>query len=207
MRAIHRLQTRQPNHSSVSITASNARKCCASNPRPPKQTPAIREPNLNPRFPCCASRAHQFHFHKLRCLVALRLSRPGRFPQPLFPGDEMWRTQPAFVAKRSDTLPTPHLLGNQLSPTSPTRSCFAVVASSPNIATPALAPARCPSRSAHIRSSHLQTIQRSIYRADVRKSQSLNSRNSVRWARCLEFPSFLVFSLLLGYVFTVDDGR
>jgi hypothetical protein len=34
LRAIHRLQTRQPNHSAVSTTASNARKCCASNPRP-----------------------------------------------------------------------------------------------------------------------------------------------------------------------------
>ena len=63
---------------------------------------------------------------------------PACFPQALFPGEEMWRTQPAFAAKRRHTLPT-----------SPTLSCFALVASSRNIATPALAPARCTSRSAH----------------------------------------------------------
>src|SRR6266576_1510292 len=31
----------------------------------------------------------------------------------------MWRTQPAFAAKRRHTLPTPHLLGNQLLPLRP----------------------------------------------------------------------------------------
>jgi hypothetical protein len=31
----------------------------------------------------------------------------------------MWRTQPAFAAKRRHTLPTPHLLGNQLPPLRP----------------------------------------------------------------------------------------
>src|SRR6266566_4988729 len=33
-RALHRLQTRQPDHDAVSTTASNARTCSASNPRP-----------------------------------------------------------------------------------------------------------------------------------------------------------------------------
>src|SRR5437879_6486173 len=44
---------------------------------------------------------------------------PACFPQALFPGEEMWRTQPAFAAKRRHTLPTPHLLGNQLPPLRP----------------------------------------------------------------------------------------
>jgi hypothetical protein len=77
-----------------------------------QQASAILEPNLNARVACCARRAHQFHFHKLRCLVALCLSWRGCLPQALFPGKEMWRTQPAFVAKRRHTLPTPHLLGD-----------------------------------------------------------------------------------------------
>ncbi len=34
LRAVHRLQTRQPDHDAVSTTASNARTCSASNPRP-----------------------------------------------------------------------------------------------------------------------------------------------------------------------------
>src|ERR1700740_617932 len=34
LRAVHRLQTRQPDHDAVSNTASNARTCSASNPRP-----------------------------------------------------------------------------------------------------------------------------------------------------------------------------
>src|SRR5439155_9419485 len=34
LRAVHRLQTRQPDHDVASTTASNARTCSASNPRP-----------------------------------------------------------------------------------------------------------------------------------------------------------------------------
>src|SRR5882724_5896875 len=34
LRTVHRLQTRQPDHDAVSTTASNARTCSASNPRP-----------------------------------------------------------------------------------------------------------------------------------------------------------------------------
>src|SRR2546430_15701732 len=34
LRAVHRLQTRQPDHDAVSTTASNARTCSASHPRP-----------------------------------------------------------------------------------------------------------------------------------------------------------------------------
>jgi hypothetical protein len=84
-----------------------------------QQTPAILESNLNPRVARYARSwrcGHQFYFHELRCLAALRLSRRGCLPQALFPSKEMWRTQPAFAAKRRHTLPTPHLLGNQLSP-------------------------------------------------------------------------------------------
>src|SRR5882762_5519297 len=34
LRAVHRLQTRQPDHDTISTTASNARTCSASHPRP-----------------------------------------------------------------------------------------------------------------------------------------------------------------------------
>jgi hypothetical protein len=84
-----------------------------------EQTPPIPKPHLNPRVACRARRGHQFHFHKFRRLVALQLSRRGYFPQALLPGEEMWRTQPAFVTKCSHALPTPHLLRNQLPPLRP----------------------------------------------------------------------------------------